>query len=174
MHTSNRAQSRDDVISRLNERQESQKAQHDRNARDLPPLYKGQKIFIQDQSTNRWKPAQVQNVCEEPRSYMVKQDEGGVVRRNRHQLLSPSPSPQRRPLPPHPPTHHFLPIPQPLFVERSPHLPLLPPFSQSSIPLSRDPSPFRQTYTPHHTPSPSPIKSSEMPPPLNKRHRSPT
>lgn len=83
IHTSNWAQSRDEVISRLNERQE---AEHDRSARDLPPLYKGQQILIQDQSTNRWKPAQLQNVCEE------QQDEGGVVRRNQHQLCEKSAS----------------------------------------------------------------------------------
>lgn len=45
--------------------------------------------------------------------------------------------------------------------------------SHPSTPHCRDPSPFRQTYTPCDNPSPTLIKDSKMPPPQNKRLRSP-
>ncbi|CAE1298507.1 unnamed protein product [Acanthosepion pharaonis] len=84
---------------------------------------------------------------------------------------------QRRPPPPHPLTHHILPTPQPLLVDRSPFpskRPLLPIFFNPSTPLSRDLSLFRKTHTPLPPVSPRPpLQRKPLPPyPLTCPHPS--
>ena len=60
------------VALRLEERQELQKFYHDRSARQLPALTPGQRVSIQDQSTLKWKPAEVkEKLAGVPRSYAV-------------------------------------------------------------------------------------------------------
>ena len=63
--------SRDEIQSRLQERQDIQKSYHDKHAHDLPPLMVGQPIRIQDHTSGRWNQAIVNARCYEPRSYKM-------------------------------------------------------------------------------------------------------
>ena len=90
----NTSHQRDSVREQLIHRQETQKHYSDRHARDLPPLSTGQPIRIQDQSSHLWKPASVQEVCDEPRSYVVATPTGSVLRRNRRHIAE-APQPRR-------------------------------------------------------------------------------
>ena len=91
--------------------------------KELPPLYPGQKVSVYDKTAHAWCPGQVMhNVA--PRSYLVENARGNVIRRNRAHLndrpegrplqpqLQPTtptrpshpPSPNRSPRPPRPPS----------------------------------------------------------------------
>ena len=83
------------VTPRLEERQELQKFYHDRSARQLPALTPGQRVSIQDQTTLKWKPAEVrEKLAGVPRSYAVSTPTGRELRRTRTHI---------RPAPPPPP-----------------------------------------------------------------------
>ena len=57
------------VTPRLEERQELQKFYYDRSTRQLPALTPGQRGSIQDQTTLKWKPAEVrEKLAAVPRS----------------------------------------------------------------------------------------------------------
>ena len=84
-----------EVLPRLTERQDTQKAFYDRHATELPTLNPGQVIRVQHPQTARWEPATVINQRPEPQSYTIETDSGAVYRRNRRHLRSTSPSPTR-------------------------------------------------------------------------------
>lgn len=84
----NRNPDKDQILARLQERQDKQKANYDQHARDLPPLIPGESVVVQNQGTNQWTPATVTRVCEEPRSYIVESKDGSVLRRNRKHIRS--------------------------------------------------------------------------------------
>lgn len=65
-----------------------QKKSYDRKALKLPlkPLCVGDQVRIQQSAG--WKPAEVVELCDSPRSYVVKTEEGATLRRNRKHLLS--------------------------------------------------------------------------------------
>ena len=79
------------VAPRLEERQELQKCYRDRSARQLPELKPRPKVCIQDQSTLKWKPAEVREKCAGVvRSYAVTTPTGREMRRTRtHIRLAP-------------------------------------------------------------------------------------
>ena len=87
--------SRDEIQSRLQERQDVQKSYHDRHAHDLPPLMIGQPIRMQDHTSGRWNQAIVNARCYEPCSYMVEAQNGHILRRNRRQIQETSPARRR-------------------------------------------------------------------------------
>ena len=62
-----------------------QKAYHDRQARNLPALEKGE--FVRMRVGKQWKPAIVTKNANEPRSYLVQTPEGKTYRRNRSHLM---------------------------------------------------------------------------------------
>ena len=74
----------EDVLPKLKERQRKQKLQHDRKAKELPPLRDGEVVRVRE--GNKWKPARVTQVLPSPRSYKVETERGGY-RRNRPHLL---------------------------------------------------------------------------------------
>ncbi|PFX13965.1 putative RNA-directed DNA polymerase from transposon X-element [Stylophora pistillata] len=74
----------EDVLPKLKERQRKQKPQHDRKAKELPPLRDGEVVRVKE--GNKWKPARVTQVLPSPRSYKV-ETERGEYRRNRRHLL---------------------------------------------------------------------------------------
>ena len=74
----------EDVLPKLKERQRKQKLQHDRKAKELPPLRDGEVVRVRE--GNKWKPARVTQVLPSPRSYKVER-ERGEYRRNRQHLL---------------------------------------------------------------------------------------
>ena len=74
----------EEVLPKLKERQRKQKVQHDRTAKELPPLKEGEVVRLK--KGNKWKPARVIQILPSPRSYQV-ETEKGVYRRNRRHLL---------------------------------------------------------------------------------------
>ncbi|CAH3041611.1 unnamed protein product [Porites lobata] len=68
----------------LKERQRKQKLQHDRKAKELPPLRDGEVVRVRE--GDKWKPARVTQVLPSPRSYKVERERGDY-RRNRQHLL---------------------------------------------------------------------------------------
>ncbi|PFX14203.1 Uncharacterized protein K02A2.6 [Stylophora pistillata] len=74
----------EDVRPKLKEKQRKQKLQHDRKAKELPPLRDGEVVRVRE--GNKWKPARVTQVLPSLRSYMVETECGGY-RRNRRHLL---------------------------------------------------------------------------------------
>ena len=72
----------------LQERQDIQKAYHDRGAKELKPLTQGESIRMYDFKGQQWRPAEVIEKVDTPRSYRVKCENGGVYRRNRRHLRS--------------------------------------------------------------------------------------
>jgi len=70
------------VSPRLVEGQQLQKCYHDRSARQLPELTLGQRVTIQDQTTLKWKPAQVrEKLAGVPQSDAVTTPTGRELRR---------------------------------------------------------------------------------------------
>ena len=74
---------RDEIQSRLSERQDTQKAYHDTHAHNLRPLEAGQPLRIQDHVSSRWNKASITERCEQPRAYLVESENGNILRRNR-------------------------------------------------------------------------------------------
>ena len=69
---------------------------YNQNTRALPELVPGQRIRVQDQRSKMWSPARVIEQASTPRSYIIKKDDGGIIRRNR-QHLKPIPEKQQSP-----------------------------------------------------------------------------
>ena len=141
------------VKERMLERQSKAKAYHDRGSKDLPPLYPGQKVSVFDKSTHAWRPGQVIETTA-PRSYIVENQKGNMVRRNRAHLQD---RPERRPLEIQQPTTPTRPPPPPVSPRPS-HPPMSPrpshpPASNMSPRLQRPPSP---QPAPKHLPPPKP------------------
>jgi hypothetical protein len=71
------------VVKALKVRQEKAKGNYDERARDLPPLQVGDRVRIRPNQDREWRKAEVL-----PRSYVVKDEQGRVYRRNRRQIIS--------------------------------------------------------------------------------------
>ena len=83
----------EEIRNRLAIRQDTMKEYHDRKARPLKPLEKGQHIRFQLQPQGAWIPGKVVEKAEEPRSYVLETPNGMKLRRNRiHIRDAPSPS----------------------------------------------------------------------------------
>ena len=82
--------SRDEIQSRLSERQDTQKAYHDTHAHNLRPLEAGQHVRIQDHVSGRLNKATVKDRCEE-RSYLVESQSGNTLRRKRMNIRETPP-----------------------------------------------------------------------------------
>ena len=93
----------EDIRQELTSRQIEQKDYHDKSVKELPPLIPGQRALYQDLQSGRWAPATVVTRAPEPRSYVIRTDNGQTMRRNRVQLrgrilstTGPPPTPPRR------------------------------------------------------------------------------
>ena len=76
-----------DVNVKLQLRRDKQKAQYDKTAKQpLQPLFAEDRVGIHNPANNRWEPGVVHCVADAPRSYMVANSTGGVLRRNRRHL----------------------------------------------------------------------------------------
>lgn len=117
----------DDVINRLEYRQEVQKHYHDRHVKILPALHPGQPITVRDPTTRKWNPAIVKEKLEDvPRSYQVSTPAGGELRRNRVHIRSVPPPPTQptmttdtAPADPQPATQQTSSMPPGMIVTRS-------------------------------------------------------
>ena len=100
MHDCNVHPMKDQIYDRLQQKQTLNKHYHDQHAKDLSPLTEGQQVTVQDHVTGKWSPATIHSKCEEPRSYLVKTQNGSCLRRNRkfirdlHPTSPPSPVPK--------------------------------------------------------------------------------
>ena len=86
---SNSQSNADDILDALEKRKQSQKLNYDKGAlkSDLPPLYSGQQIRVQDPTSKRWEPAVVNAKTHDTRSYIVKDKNGKLIRRNRQHIM---------------------------------------------------------------------------------------
>ena len=71
-------------IEQRQKNQENQAKYYDQHSRPLKGLHIGEKVSMLDSKT--WKPAVVIKRCEEPRSFIVKTENGKTFRRNCHHL----------------------------------------------------------------------------------------
>lgn len=72
----------EEVLPKLKERKRKQKLQHDKTAKELPPMRNGELVRVREGN----KPATVTEILPSPRSYKV-ETERGEYRRNRRHLL---------------------------------------------------------------------------------------
>ena len=84
----------DDVITRLEQRQEKQKQYHDQHVKPLPALQPAQSVSVRNPSTGKWTPATIkEKISDTPRSYQVSTPTG-ELRRNRDHLRATLSTPQ--------------------------------------------------------------------------------
>ena len=94
----NDRQDQDEIHDALQQRQYSQKKYFDRHARkeELPPLYPGQRVRVQNPVSGSWDPATIISQSDGFRSYLLKNVNGHVFRRNRQHIrdvqIMPTPS----------------------------------------------------------------------------------
>lgn len=97
-----RQQNAEEIQTYLQQRQETQKFYHDKNAKQLPPLSNNQPVTIRNPINKKWEPATIHPQgtgtprAETPRSYIVRTAEGQIFRRNRVHMR-PSSSPKSAP-----------------------------------------------------------------------------
>ena len=72
------------VKANLLSQKNQQKFYHDLHSKPLSDLNKGDKVMFQ--CGKHWKPAVVDDICSEPRSYIITTPDGQVLRRNRKHL----------------------------------------------------------------------------------------
>ena len=75
----------------LQDRQSTQKAYHDKKAKDLPPLTPGQLVRFQNKPSSTWKEGVILEKLQEPRSYILETPTGKTFRRNRVHIRPSSP-----------------------------------------------------------------------------------
>ena len=80
-----RIKGNDLIVERLQERQLKQEEYYNRGSKDLPELYIGQTVGLQDVKSLRWNKAKVVEK-QDPRSYVVETKNGSYLRRNRRHL----------------------------------------------------------------------------------------
>ena len=84
----------DDIITRLEQRQEKQKRYHDQHVKPLPALQPGQSVSVRNPSTGKWSPATIkEKISDTPKSYQVNTPTG-ELRRNRAHLREIPSTPQ--------------------------------------------------------------------------------
>lgn len=76
-----------DINAKLQVRQDKQKEQYDKTAKQPPcPLFPEDHVHILDPPSGTWKPGVVQCVADAPRSYLIATEKGEVLQRNRRHL----------------------------------------------------------------------------------------
>lgn len=79
----------EEVLSKMESKQQLHQARYDAHSRPLPELQPGQSVRIQHPISKKWDPAIMRRQCEEnPRSYIVETETGGQYRRNRKHIRS--------------------------------------------------------------------------------------
>jgi hypothetical protein len=87
---------KNEVHEELQLRQDKQKEYFDQRARptERPALHQGQQVYVQNTDTKCWTPAVVQEKLQEPRSYMLRDESGAVLRRNRQHIRAAPAQPE--------------------------------------------------------------------------------
>ena len=76
----------DDDYNRMCEKSAESKEHYERGCREQTELLPGMKVLLRDPDERIWRPACVEEKCDEPRSYIVKTQNGTRLRRNRKNL----------------------------------------------------------------------------------------
>ena len=77
----------------LESNRQKQTEQYNKDAGpELPELFPGMNVMVQEPDKSRWIPGTIQDKCPEPRSYTVKMPNGSILRRNRRYLKELSPN----------------------------------------------------------------------------------
>ncbi|XP_063592470.1 uncharacterized protein K02A2.6-like [Penaeus indicus] len=97
LHLPTREGQKQDVYENFKKKQDTHKQYYDRGAKDQQALLPGQAVRVQDHISGRWTPATVVEKSQEPRSYIVETQDGGILRRNRRHIKQ-TPQP-KHPLP---------------------------------------------------------------------------
>ena len=72
-----------DISAKLQVRQDKQEEQYEKTAKlPLHQLFQEDRVRIFNPTSSKWKPGIVQDVADDPRSYLVATEKGGVLRRN--------------------------------------------------------------------------------------------
>lgn len=59
---------------------------YNRNTKPLSNLNEGDKVFYKKQPNSIWSPGIISKKCNEPRSYLIKDESGNLYRRNRQHI----------------------------------------------------------------------------------------
>ncbi|XP_037794447.1 uncharacterized protein K02A2.6-like [Penaeus monodon] len=86
LHLPAKERQKQEVYENFKRKQDTQKQYYDRGAKDQQILLPGQAVRVQDHITGRWTPATVIEKSQEPRSYIVETQNGGILRRNRRHI----------------------------------------------------------------------------------------
>lgn len=80
----------DQIYGAIQQRQQNQKRYFDRHAlkEELPPLYRGQRVRVQNPVSGSWDPATVVSQADGHRSHLLENVNGYVLRRNRQHIRS--------------------------------------------------------------------------------------
>ncbi|XP_063611471.1 uncharacterized protein LOC134785119 [Penaeus indicus] len=90
LHLPTKEGQKQEVYKNFKRKQDTQKQYYDRGAKDQQAILPGQ--AVQDHITGRWTPATVFEKSQEPRSYIVETQNGGILQRNRrHTRQRPQP-----------------------------------------------------------------------------------
>lgn len=76
----------DDHVAKTAKVADAVKARYDASARDLASLAKGARVYVQSEQDGRWRKRGTVIQVRHKRDYVVRMDDGGNVRRNRHKL----------------------------------------------------------------------------------------
>lgn len=71
---------------KLIDRQRKQKFYYDRTARDLNPLNVNDNVFVRKVLKKELEPATITKICNRPRSYEIKLNNGNLIERNRRHI----------------------------------------------------------------------------------------
>ena len=82
-----------EINTKLQSRQDQQKAYYDRSAHPLPELQPGNNIRVYNPHSKTWEPGSVKSLGTGPRSYIAETDTGSVLPRNRIHLRPSTPQP---------------------------------------------------------------------------------
>lgn len=69
------------------ERKIKQAQNYNKNTKNLKPITIGNKIYFKKNPLSVWHPGTIVDICSQPRSYLIKDEEGVSYRRNRQHIL---------------------------------------------------------------------------------------
>ncbi|KAK9752139.1 hypothetical protein QE152_g4501 [Popillia japonica] len=82
-----------DVREKLRKRQEYGRKYYDQGTKQLKELEEGSNVIVYDHSSKSWSHGQIHSKHASPRSYIIENEEGNLIRRNRVDLKSSRNSP---------------------------------------------------------------------------------
>ncbi|KAK9694088.1 hypothetical protein QE152_g33766 [Popillia japonica] len=81
-----------DVREKLKKRQEYGRKYYDQGTKQLKELEEGSNVIVYDHSSKSWSHGQIHSKHASPRSYIIENEEGNLIRRKRRRQFNPSES----------------------------------------------------------------------------------